>query len=119
MTTITVVTTPPGGVVKAFISPTCFFYKQSTAAPACSKAGIASFKASSAFALVLAADSAAMLVFSSSILARAFSSDAIELYYETSSIITLVSPRFFYTSTIFIASSSWRPFTFDEVSLII
>lgn len=44
-TTLQVTTTPGGGLAKAFISPTCFFWRHFTAYSACFKAGSASAKA--------------------------------------------------------------------------
>lgn len=70
---------PGEGAVRAFISEICYFFTQFTAFLAASRAGIASFKASSDSLSHLAASSAAIFVFLSSSWALDCSSSAIAL----------------------------------------
>lgn len=76
-TTLQVTTTPGGGLAKAFISPTCFFWRHLTAYSACFKAGSASAKATAHSAASFSAASFWVLVLTYSSLAFACSYSAI------------------------------------------
>lgn len=76
-TTRQVTTTPGGGFAKAFISPTCFFWRHLTAYSACFRAGSASSKATLHSAASFSAASFWIFVFFSYSLALACYSSAI------------------------------------------
>jgi len=75
-TTRQVTTTPGGGLVKAFISPMCVFFKHLTASSACLSAGMAFYRATLQVAASFSASSFLTLVLASSSLALACSSSA-------------------------------------------
>ena len=100
ITVLAVITTPNGGYPMLFISVIWFFFKQFTASLALSNAGKASARAISASDFSFSALLAAALVFSSSMLARFYSSSAIADSAPTLSINTSVSALLYSTSII-------------------
>lgn len=115
-TTRHVITTPAGGFAKAFISPTCFFWRHLTASSACFKAGSASAKATAHSAASFSAASFWVFVLASSSFALACYSSAMLDSVETYSIKTSVYSLCFLTSTILIFNYSWSPSTLLLVS---
>jgi len=111
-----VTNTPLGGEPRFFISVTCGFFKQSTAASAYFSAGSASNNGVSASFLIFSALSDASVVFLSYSFAISDSYSAIALSFPTFSIKTSVSAFFYSTSTILIYKSFYSPSTFDLVS---
>ena len=102
-----------GGLPKPFSSPIEFLSRQFTASPAASMAGSASFSSPSASSWSFAALSARAFVFSSSMLAFSFSSEAIAKALDTLSIRIAVAAFFSSTWTMVTFRSSFRPSTFD------